>query len=312
MTSPADDPAVQDKVFFLIVLGVSLAFACILWPFYEAILWAIALAILFEPLYRRAEKRLGRRRSVAALATVAAILILVILPFVFVSALIVQEASGIYDKFRSGAFDPATYFHEIFGRLPSWLAKLLGHFGLTDLGVIEERLSTSLAKSSQLVAAQAVSFGQNAFQFIIGLFIMLYLLFFLLRDGNSVIARIKAATPLPAERMESLSVKFAAVIRATVKGNLVMAAVQGLLGGLVLWLLGIQAAVLWGSLMAFFSLLPPSAPQSSGCQSRSIFLQPERCGRRAFSWCTASQSSACSITSCVRCLSARKRACPTT
>ena len=85
---------------------------------------------------------------------------------------------------------------------------------------------------------------------------MLYLLFFLLRDGSSVTEKIKQAIPLHREHKRQLFSKFTTVIRATVKGNIVVAAAQGTLGGAMFWFLDIQGALLWGVLMAVMSLLP--------------------------------------------------------
>jgi predicted PurR-regulated permease PerM len=85
---------------------------------------------------------------------------------------------------------------------------------------------------------------------------MLYLLFFLLRDGAALSRRMRDAIPLKTGYLRNLSGKFTTVIRATVKGNIVMAAIQGVLGGLAFWFLGIHAPVLWAVLMAFLSLLP--------------------------------------------------------
>ena len=85
---------------------------------------------------------------------------------------------------------------------------------------------------------------------------MLYLLFFLFRDENTLSRRIKGALPVRAEQLDALLLKFTIVIRATVKGNLLVALLQGALGGLMFWFLGINAPLLWAVLMAFLSLLP--------------------------------------------------------
>jgi predicted PurR-regulated permease PerM len=85
---------------------------------------------------------------------------------------------------------------------------------------------------------------------------MLYLLFFLLRDGDALSARIEGAVPLRPEHKRDVFDTFAVVIRATVKGTLVVAVVQGVLGGLIFWILGLPSAVLWGVVMALLSLLP--------------------------------------------------------
>jgi predicted PurR-regulated permease PerM len=81
-------------------------------------------------------------------------------------------------------------------------------------------------------------------------------LFFFLRDGHQLVRRLREAIPLELDVKRSLATKFATVIRATVKGNIVVAMVQGALGGFIFWALDLQAPVLWGVLMAFLSLLP--------------------------------------------------------
>jgi predicted PurR-regulated permease PerM len=85
---------------------------------------------------------------------------------------------------------------------------------------------------------------------------MLYLLFFLLRDSDSLLRQLRAAIPLRPDRLVALAEKFTVVIRATVKGNIVVAIVQGALGGLIFWLLGIHGPVMWAVVMAVLSLLP--------------------------------------------------------
>jgi len=96
----------------------------------------------------------------------------------------------------------------------------------------------------------------NTFDFVIRLGIMLYLLFFLLRDGRALAERIREAIPLRGEQKTALFARFADVVRATVKGGILVAMAQGTLGGIAFWFLGIHAALLWAVLMAFLSLIP--------------------------------------------------------
>src|SRR5690606_4608504 len=104
--------------------------------------------------------------------------------------------------------------------------------------------------------SRAVSVGQSTLDFIVALGVMLYLTFFLLRDGAGLSRRIKDAIPLRPAQRDALTEKFTVVVRATVKGSVLVAALQGFLGGLIFWLLGVAAPVLWGVVMAFFALLP--------------------------------------------------------
>lgn len=254
--NPPNLPGLEDKTFLFLVVAVSLAFAWILWPFFGAVLWGTILAILFAPLYRRLVKAMGQRRTVAALETVMIVLLIVILPLTLVGALLLQEALGVYEKFQSEEFNFGRYFQQVLGALPGWMSDLLNRFGLSNLGAIQERLSTSLMEGSKFVAAKAFNIGQNTFDFFVNMAIVLYLLFFLLRDGDDLARRIRTAVPLHADQQRELFTRFTTVIRATVKGNVVVAIVQGALGGLAFWFLGVHAPVLWAVVMAFLSLLP--------------------------------------------------------
>jgi predicted PurR-regulated permease PerM len=249
-------PGLEDKTFLFLIIAVSLAFVWILWPYSGAVFWATVLAIVFAPLYRRLSRSMRQRRTLAALTTLMIILMIVILPLTLVGALLLQEGFSLYERIQSGELNVGEYFQQVFGALPAWITDLLDRFGLTNLRIMQERLSSSFMKASQFLATQALNIGQNTFDFIVNLFIVLYLLFFLLRDGDGLSRRIKEAIPLHPEQQRDLFNKFTTVIRATVKGNIVVAVVQGALGGLIFWFLGVRAPVLWAVLMVFLSLLP--------------------------------------------------------
>ena len=255
-SSPVNVSGLESKAFLLLVVLVTLAFGWILWPFFGAVLWGTILAIVFAPVYRRLLKSLRRKRTVAALMTVMVVLMIVILPLTLVAMLLLQEGFSVYEKVQSGELSPSRYFQQVFGALPAWVTDLLDRFGLTNLALIQERLSTGLMKGSQFFATQVLSIGQNTFDFIVNLFIVLYLLFFFLRDGNELSQRILAAVPLRRGQQHQLFNKFTGVIRATIKGTLVVAIAQGALGGVIFWYLGVYAPVLWAVVMAFLSLLP--------------------------------------------------------
>jgi predicted PurR-regulated permease PerM len=246
----------EDKAFLLLIAVVSLGFAWILWPFFGAVLWAVVFAILFAPLQRRLRRAMKDRRTLSALATLAIIIVMVILPLTLIGASLVDEAANVVARLRSGELNFARYFQQVLDALPAWATGLLDRFGLTDLRAVLERLSQGLVKGSQFIASHAINIGQNTFQFVVNLFLMLYLLFFLLRDGDQLAGTLRAAVPLGAEQRRALFGKFTVVIRATVKGNIVVAVLQGALGGLIFWILGIHAALLWAVLMAVLSLLP--------------------------------------------------------
>ncbi len=244
----------EDNTLLLLVVAVTLAFAWILWPFSGAILWATVLAIVFAPLYRRLSRSIPH--DLAALATVLIILALVILPLTLTAASVVEEATSLYQKIQSGDWDFGQVFQQVLDALPAWARDVLDHLGLTNLGALKERLSAALVTGTKFIAAQAFDIGKGTAGFFVSLTVMLYLLFFFVRDGEALAAHITSAIPLRPEQQRSLISKSTTVVRAMFKGNILIAAVQGALGGLIFWFLGIHAAVLWGAVMAFLSLLP--------------------------------------------------------
>lgn len=246
----------EDKAFLLLIVAVSLAFAWILLPFFGAVLWGIVIATLFVPLHRRLLAPTGQRQNLAAFLTVMIIIASVILPMTLVAASLTQEALGVYAKVQSGEMDPVRFFKQVHDASPTWVSVLLDRLGLESLSAAQEKLSAGLLAGSQYIATQALSIGQSTFDFIANLLVMLYLLFFLLRDEEMLSRRIRDAIPLQAEHRQAFLLKFSIVIRATVKGDMLVALLQGTLGGLIFWLLGISAPLLWAVVMAFFSLLP--------------------------------------------------------
>lgn len=246
----------QQKTFLLLLVFVTVAFGWILLPFYGAVFWGSVLAIIFTPFHRRLLAIMNQRQNLAALTTLLLCLIIVILPVTIITISLLQEGALVYQGIRSGQLNFGAYFQQIMGAMPPWVTNILDRLGLTNISELQDMLSNGALQGSQFIAMHALSIGQNAFEFIISFGIMLYLLFFLLRDGAALSIRIKQAMPLSMEHKRHLFSKFTTVIRATVKGNVAVAAAQGTLGGIMFSFLGIQGALLWGFVMAFLSLLP--------------------------------------------------------
>lgn len=243
-------------ILTFVLVAVSVAFGWTLWPFAGAILWGGLLSIIFSPVYQLMLARIPRWRNTASSATVLLIAILVVLPITLVAAALVQEVSGLVVRIQSGELDLQRSLSEFRSSLPEWATNLLTRFELTGLPAVRERLSTALTQGWQLIARQALSFGQVTVDFLLGIFVMLYLLFYLLRDGNTLLAYVQRAIPLPPKQQQVLASSFTTTVRGVLKGDLVVAVVQGILGGLIFWVLGMGTPVLWGALMAVLSLLP--------------------------------------------------------
>ena len=269
----------EDKTFLLLLAAVSIGFLCILWPFSGAIVWGTVFAIVFSAVVSaRCCGGWGSGKASPPSSAVTLILLIVVLPLTLILSLVVREAAGVYGRIEAGEWDLAHVFRRVFEALPSWAAETLDQFGLSDFGAVQQRLTAALARASQLLAATALSVGQNTLDFIVSVFVALYLLFFLLRDGAGLAARIRQAVPLRQDQQQQLLERFATVIRATIKGTILVAAAQGALGGIIFWALGIPSSLLWGAVMAVLSLLPAVGAAWCGCRSACISWRPERCG----------------------------------
>ena len=246
----------QNKSLLLLLVLVTVAFIWILLPFYGALFWAVILGIVFAPLQRRLQLKFGWPRNLTALCTLLICLVIAILPVIITSVLLVQEGAELYKKIESGQLDIAGYLAQFKHSLPPYFQHLLDRLGLGELKGLQEKTVKSAMQGSQYLATQAFSFGQGTFEFVVSFFIMLYLLFFFLRDGAELARKIRPAVPLAEYQKRRLQLKFNRVVRATVKGNVLVAVTQGALGGMIFWFLDIPSALLWAVLMAFLSLLP--------------------------------------------------------
>lgn len=243
-------------MMLLLLVGVSLAFATILSPFLTPLLWGLIIALVFAPVFRCTLRWTGERRTLAALLTLAGVVVLVVLPLSLLGLALLREATGVFERLQSGEWNPGAYLHRLFDALPDWVGALLDRFGLTSFNTVLRRINASISQGLQSVGLVAVDVGQEMANFLAKLFITLYLAFFMVRDGDAIARTLRDALPLPLVHKRELFRTFATVLRATVKGHLVVAVVQGALGGLAFWALGIQASLLWAVLMALLSLLP--------------------------------------------------------
>jgi predicted PurR-regulated permease PerM len=241
--------------FFLLILGViSAAFILIIMPFWGAIFWAIALTVLFFPLYDWIRVKFGDRRSLASIATLLIAFVLVAVPLTLITLQIISEARDLYDAFQDGDIEPEDVMDNLSKALP-FLPGLLDSLDI-DVDNLGTQLREALSASSQYIAEEAFKIGRNTVHFMLSMVIMLYLAFFLFRDGPWLSEVVGKAIPLGEKRENTLSKRFVKVTRATMKSSFIVAAVEGLLGGAILALLGVPAAALWGVLIALFSLIP--------------------------------------------------------
>lgn len=244
----------QNAFFLFLLILTTAAFFGLIQDFLMPIFWAAVLATIFHPLYRWCRTALGDHSNVASAGTIALIVLIVLVPLFLTGMAVASEATALYNRLITGEINPQVVVRWVEANLPA-VVDLFSRFGLTT-DELQRQLSSAAVGSSRFLATEAVAVGQNTLR-IGGLaFVMLYLLFFFLRDGTQLVDTIIGAAPIGDVRERRLLQKFAEVTRATLKGTLVIGIVQGGIGGLLFWMLGIESAVLWGVIMGFLSLLP--------------------------------------------------------
>lgn len=249
---------IQNVSFFLLVALTTLAFLALIASFLMPVFWAAVLATIFFPLQSRYVVGLRRRQSLAALATMLTIVGLVVVPLFLIGLAMSREAVDLHDQITSGAIDLQAPLR-LLRRITPLASDYLGGFGIDVEGLVQ-RLSTSAVAVSQFIASSVLSIGQDVLRITALFFLMLYILFFFLRDGRQLVATLIRMLPFGDVRERQLLAKFAEVSLATIKGTLVVGIVQGAIGAVLFWALGIPAPVFWGTLMAMFSVLPAVGP----------------------------------------------------
>ncbi|WP_446831719.1 AI-2E family transporter [Candidatus Foliamicus sp.] len=248
----------QRSSLLVLVAAVSVAFVLLLADLLLAVFWAAVLAVLFHGLYRRLLPLLLGKPPLAASAVLLIVLLGVVAPVLLLGWAVVREATLFYAAVEGGAFDPAAPLERVGAWVP-WVRDWLESLGLS-LEQVREGLVSAAANAGKFAATGLVAAGQGALKLILQLVIMLYLLFFFLRDGEKLISLLVRILPLGDAREYELFAQFATVSRVSVTSTAVIGLVQGGLGGVTLALLGVGSPVLLGVLMGLLSIVPAVGP----------------------------------------------------
>lgn len=252
--------SIEQGGFILFLALATLGLVYIAWPFIRPIIWATLAAIMFQPLYLRLLSQRPGKINQAAVASLLIIFFAVLLPGIWIASIVIEEAAGIFVAFQEGRIDVAAWVEQILAALPRRIRQSIESSGWTNLQMLQDRLQQLATESAGLIARQAVAIGGGALSWALAFGVGLYVTFFLLRDGQAVGQSIVRTLPLERSIAQDLAERFVAIVRATVKGSVVVGMVQGALGGLTFWIVGMPSAVLFGVLMAIFSLLPAVGP----------------------------------------------------
>lgn len=220
-------------------------------PFVDVLAWATVLVILFYPVHRRLVKRTDRPATSAIVSCVLVILVILI-PLTLITLALVREFSGAAQNlqhFAAGLLDPNS---PTTGRVLSWISPYVDIEQLRNPDAIRghiESVSGSLARSTVGLVGGAVGA-------VVQVFFIIFTMYYLFRDGDRIVGALPDVLPLETAQSEEIFARTKEVIGASVYGVLVIAAVQGALGGLAFWFLGLPSPLVWGVVMTFMSLIP--------------------------------------------------------
>lgn len=253
---PNDTSVLEHWSFLLVLAGVSVLFVWVAWPFIGPVMWATLAAIMFQPLYRWCLRTLRGRRNLAATLSLLIIFVAVLLPALWIGAIVFDETLGVINALREEPIDLVSWFNSFYALVPPSVQSFAEDNGWTNMSNLQDQLQALLGESAGMIASQAVSIGSGALGFVLSFSIGLYVLFFLLRDGKRIGETILHSAPVEREIADRLADRFLGIVRAVIKGSGVVGIVQGTLGGIMLWIAGVPSPLLLGVVMAILALIP--------------------------------------------------------
>lgn len=240
----------------LLVLAVSLLFLAVIWPFLKPLLLGALFAGLCAPLYGWITRLLRGRRSLAAALTLLILVVLVAGPLSAFVSVVLRQALSISNEavpwvqHHLGTASAFNTHDWLVRRFPS-LARYV-----PEQGEIAAEIAAIAKATGTFLVASATEFTARTASFLLNLFIMLYAMFYFLRDGRQMLEKIFYYTPLNHEDEVRVVERLISVTRATIKGTLLIGIIQGTLAGIGFWVAGIDGAAFWGTVMAVLSVVP--------------------------------------------------------
>lgn len=240
-------------LLFIIFFGVTtIGFIYLLRPFFYPIFWAAVLASLFYPVYRKINNKI-KHNNTSSLLTIGLILVIIIIPVTLLSGLIFKQSFNLYGSLANKQGPVVSTVKNVI----SWIK----NNPITDkLNIDEQQVTaklTEVAKTiTDLIFTAAKDLTQNSLTFLVMFIIMIYTLFFFLKDGENLLKRLSHISPLGNKHELIMYKKFTSTARAALKGTLIVGGIQGFLGALLFYITGIEGALIWGIIMMLFSVVP--------------------------------------------------------
>ncbi|HEU4770103.1 MAG TPA: AI-2E family transporter [Pyrinomonadaceae bacterium] len=236
----------------LVVTALSL-YLCwrMLMPFLGVIAWATVLVILFYPVHKRLARKLNRP-SLAALISCVLVMLIILIPIALITLAVFNELANALQTLQAGV----NYLLDPNSRIAGPVLNFVGRFVDVSQLRSEEFLVDRLKGVSGQLAGQTLGFLGGVAGVIVQMFFVIFTMYYFFKDGENISRAVRDSLPLDREQAEGIMARTREVIDASVYGVISIAAIQGTLGGLAFWVLGLPSALIWGVAMTFLSMVP--------------------------------------------------------
>jgi predicted PurR-regulated permease PerM len=220
-------------------------------PFVGVIAWSAVLVIVFYPVHKRIAQRTGRP-ALSALISCVLVVLVILVPVALITVAVFNELSGAMQNLQAGlryVLDPNSSFT---GPILTWLSR---YVDVTQLHS-DQYLLDQLKGMSRSIAGQTLGFLGGVVSVVVQMFFVIFTMYYFFKDGEKIYAVLRDSIPLERRQAERVMKRTRDVIDASVYGVISIAIIQGLLGGLAFWALGLPSAIIWGVVMTFLSMIP--------------------------------------------------------
>jgi predicted PurR-regulated permease PerM len=247
-----DSRKVQNIIFISLLGLVTLVFLYLLKPFFTPIFWAAVIAGIFKPLYERLLFKLNRPNLSAAMILFM-ISLIIILPASIIASLLITESMQLYDTISADTSAVEQRFRDTLSMVTNH--PYVKHFNMNDQFIID-KFSEAVKTIANYIFVHLTSLTQDTVVFLIQFGVMIYTLYFFFRDGDKILKRAMRMCFLDSGRGKVLYEHFIATARATLKATVLLGGLQGISGGIIFYIAGIDGAIIWGLLMTVLAILP--------------------------------------------------------
>jgi len=242
----------RNIIFFGLLTAITFAFLYIIGPFFLAIFWAAVIASIFYPFYIKLKNYL-KHENISALITLLLVFIIIVIPISLFSSLLIKESFDLYNTIDNKKVEIVDSIQQsINWAKDSYLTKNLN----IDEKMLVDKFSEATKTITAFIFIRIKNLTQNSLMFVAMFLIMLYTLFYFLRDGQKMLEKLMYLSPLGDKNEKLLYKKFTSTARAAIKGTLLVGVIQGVLGGIIFLITGLQGALIWAMIMIVAASIP--------------------------------------------------------